>query len=131
MARSLADGGGRPARTGKPGPTLRCGAPGVVHYGGEPPDEPRPGRPGRSAALVAGDAGRRASLLVAVVLLLLLGVAGVDQIDALLLFAVLVVSALVGGWVVRRRLPRSAVRPGPGQPASRREPGRGPVQLVR
>jgi hypothetical protein len=46
------------------------------------------------------------SLLVATVLVLLLGIAGVDRINEVLFVVLLVVSALVGGWLVRLLAPR-------------------------
>jgi hypothetical protein len=46
------------------------------------------------------------SLLIAVVLVLLLGIAGVERLNEVVLLVVLVVSALVGGWLVRLITPR-------------------------
>jgi hypothetical protein len=46
------------------------------------------------------------SLLVAVVFLLLLQAVGVDRIDAVGFVAVVVVAALVGGWLTRQLAPR-------------------------
>ena len=46
------------------------------------------------------------SLLIAVVLVLLLGIAGVESISEVLLLVVLVVAALIGGWLVRLLAPR-------------------------
>ncbi|MBB3677092.1 hypothetical protein [Modestobacter versicolor] len=46
------------------------------------------------------------SLLVAALLVLLLGVVGVDRINGVVFVVVLVVAALVGGWLVRLLAPR-------------------------
>jgi len=46
------------------------------------------------------------SLLVAVVALLLLQAAGVEAISSLGFVAVIVVAAVVGGWVTRQLAPR-------------------------
>jgi hypothetical protein len=46
------------------------------------------------------------SLVIALVLVLLLGNLGVERINSLLFLVVLVVSALIGGWVTRLLAPR-------------------------
>ena len=71
-----------------------------------PDDAPTPDAPAGPPRWLLVMLAAGLSLLVAVVLLLLLGVVGVDRIGAVLLFVVLVVSAVVGGWVVRLLSPR-------------------------
>jgi hypothetical protein len=67
------------------------------------PDPGRPAGPPRWLLLLLS-AGL--SLLVAALVVVLLGAVGVRHVDELVLLAVLVVSALVGGWLVRLLAPR-------------------------
>jgi hypothetical protein len=63
---------------------------------------PRPGPPRWLLVLLAAGI----SLLIAAVLVVLLGVAGVERVDEVVFVVVLVVAALLGGWITRLVAPR-------------------------